>query len=232
MVPRTRTWSSASGGRVLIFTRCATDRVAGVVDVPMRRNARVRGARLARQTCGVRKLVAGDQTSAMARLAALPRVAAVVAPPAPVVAPHSPPPPPPPQPPQPSPTARAWVAGTFADLPPAYQKFATQHELTFRDVLGLLSAPTVHDHLTVHRLAVLVAQLEEAAQNGMHQMCEMMLCVLIKRELVHLCDATTACDLRCLVTRLEREWRDAGTVGAAPLARLGRVLLVKLDNVG
>lgn len=205
-MPRTRTWSSASGGRVLIFTRCATDRVAGVVDVPMRRNARVRGARLARQTCGVRKLVAGDQTSAMARLAALPRVAAVVAPPA--------------------------VAGTFADLPPAYQKFATQHELTFRDVLGLLSAPTVHDHLTVHRLAVLVAQLEEAAQNGMHQMCEMMLCVLIKSELVHLCDATTACDLRCLVTRLEREWRDAGTVGAAPLARLGRVLLVKLDNVG
>ena len=71
----------------------------------------------------------------------------------------------------------------------------------------------------------------EAAQNGAHQMCEMMLCVLIKSELVHLCDATTACDLRCLVTRLEREWRDSGTVGAAPLARLGRVLLVKLDNV-
>ena len=109
---------------------------------------------------------------------------------------------------------------------------ATRHELTFRDVLGLLSAPTVHDHLTVHRLAVLVAQLEEAAQNGVHQMCEMMLCVLIKSDLVHMCDATTACDLRCLVTRLEREWRDAGTVGAAPLARLGRVLLVKLDNVG
>ena len=165
----------------------------------------------------------------MARLAALPRVAAVVAPPAPIVAPlsslSS-------QPSQPSPTARAWVAGTFADLPPAYQEFATRHELTFRDVLGLLSAPTVHDRLTVHRLAVLVAQLEEAAQSGAHQLCEMMLCVLIKSELVHRCDATTACDLRCLVTRLEREWRDAGTVGAAPLARLGRVLLVKLDNVG
>ena len=150
----------------------------------------------------------------MAGLAALPRVAAVAAPP----------------------TARARVAGTFADLPPAYQDFAARHELTFCDVLGLLSAPTVRDRPTVHRLAVLVAQLEEAAQSGAHQMCEMMLCVLIKSELVHLCDATTARDLRCLVTRLEREWRewrDAGTtVGAAPLARLSRVLLVKLGNVG
>lgn len=137
---------------------------------------------------------------------------------------------------QPPSIARAWVASTFSDLPPAYQEFATRHELTFRDVLGLLSAPTMHEHLTAHRLAVLVAQLEEAAQNGAHQFCEMMLCLLIKSNLVHLRDAMIACDLRCLVTRLEREWRrgggGAGTDDAAPLARLARVLLVKLDNMG
>jgi hypothetical protein len=154
----------------------------------------------------------------MAGLAALPRTAATVAP----TAPTAPPPP----------TTRVGVASTFADLPPAYQEFATQHELTFRDVLGLLSAPTLHEYLTAHRLAVLVAQLEESTQNGVHQMCEMVLCILIKSDLRHPCDAVIACDLRRVVTRLECGWRGAGTDATAPLARLGRVLLVKLDNMG
>ena len=152
----------------------------------------------------------------MARLVALPCAAPPVAPP---VAPTAP-------------TARAGIASTFADLPPAYQEFATQHALTFRDVLGLLSAPTLHEHLTAHRLTVLVAQLEEAVQHGAHQMCEMVLCILIKSDLRHPCDAVIACDLRRVVTRFECEWRGAGTDATAPLARLGRVLLVKLDNMG
>ena len=132
----------------------------------------------------------------------------------------------------PPPTARVGVASTFADLPPAYQEFATQHGLTFRDVLGLLSAPTLHEYLTAHRLAVLVAQLEEAVQNGAHQTSEMMLCILIKSDLRHLCDAVVECDLRRVATRLECDWRGAGSDATAPLARLGRVLLVKLDNMG
>ena len=61
----------------------------------------------------------------------------------------------------------------------------------------------------------------------------MMLGVLIKSHLRHLRDAVVARELRRLATRLEREWRGAAIDddAARPLARLGRVLLVKLDNL-
>ena len=119
------------------------------------------------------------------------------------------------------------VFSTFADLPTEYQSFATRHELTLRDVLGLLNAPSLNEHMNERRLMVLVQQLEAALQDYEFQMSEVILCMLIRSDLQRVYGVACECGLGWVARQAGRQT----DLRAGATARLGRVLKYKLENL-
>ena len=119
------------------------------------------------------------------------------------------------------------VFTTLSDLPAEYQSFATRHGLTLRDVIGLLHAPTLDEHLNEQRLMVLVIQLETAVQEHDFDMSDVILCMLIRSDLQRVYGAACECGLGWVARQAGRQ--TAPQAGAT--ARLGRVLVSKLENL-
>tara|TARA_B100000965_G_scaffold394252_1_gene406173 strand:- start:373 stop:831 length:459 start_codon:yes stop_codon:yes gene_type:complete len=119
------------------------------------------------------------------------------------------------------------VFSTFSDLPAEYQSFATRHGLTLRDVLVLLHTPTLDEHMDARRLMVLARQLETAMQEYEFEMSEVVLCMLLRSDLQCVYTAACECGLGWVARHAGRQTHpQAGTT-----ARLGRVLVCKLENL-
>ena len=116
---------------------------------------------------------------------------------------------------------------TFADLPQEYQTFAAKHELTFRDVLGLLNAPSLNEHMNEQRLMVLVIQLEKALQEHDFAVSEVVLCLLLRSDLQRVYSAACECGLGWVARQAGRQTG----ASAGSTSRLGRVLFHKLNNL-
>ena len=121
----------------------------------------------------------------------------------------------------------APVFSTFADLPTEYQSFATRHQLTLHDVLGLLNTPSLNEHMNERRLMVLVMQLETSLKEYEFQMSEVILCMLIRSDLQRVYSAACECGLGWMARQAGRQTHPR----AGATARLGRVLKCKLENL-
>lgn len=124
-------------------------------------------------------------------------------------------------------TSSDFTVSTFADLPHEYQTFAARHELTFRDVLGLLNAPSLTEHMNEQRLMVLVIQLEKALRDNDFAIAEVMLCLLLRSDLQRVYGAACACGLGWVARHAGRQTG----ASAGSTSRLGRVLFHKLNNL-
>lgn len=121
----------------------------------------------------------------------------------------------------------ATVASTFADLPAEQQRFAQEHDLTFRDVIILLNAPSLNEHLDERRLMVLSMQLDASLQARDWEMAEVILCMLIRGDLRRVFDAACKCGLGYTA----RQATDKSALGSESTVRFGRLLLKKLENL-
>ena len=121
----------------------------------------------------------------------------------------------------------ATIASTFAELPAEQQRFAQEHDLTFRDVIVLLSAPSLNEHLDERRLMVLSMQLEASLQAQDWEMAEVILCMLIRGDLRRLFDAACKCGLGYTARQATAKLLP----GSESTVRFGRLLLKKLENL-
>jgi hypothetical protein len=119
------------------------------------------------------------------------------------------------------------VFSTFAELPLEYQHFATRHNLTLRDVIGLFRAPALDEHMNDRRLRVMAGQLETALQEYDFEMSDVILCMLLRSDLQRVYSTACECGLGWVARQAGRQTHaQAGTT-----ARLGRVLVCKLENL-
>lgn len=121
----------------------------------------------------------------------------------------------------------ATIASTFADLPAEQQRFAHEHDLTFRDVIVLLNSPSLNENLDELRLMVLSMQLDASLQAHDWEMAEVILCMLIRGDLRRVFDAACKCGLG--YTAMQATAKRVS--GSESTVRFGRLLLKKLENL-
>jgi len=127
------------------------------------------------------------------------------------------------------PTARPTPL--LSNLPTAWQTFAYEFGLTYRDVIGLMSFEPVAD-LDAEKLVVIVNQLEAALRVDDWPLGEALLCMLVRSDLRPVFDAACDCGLGWVATVAARKHQvGEARAEAGATSRLGRVLTVQLERL-
>lgn len=119
----------------------------------------------------------------------------------------------------------------LSNLPKAWQTFASDFGLNYRDVLGLMSYEPVPD-LDAEKLVAIVNQLEAALRADDWPLSEAMLCMLVRSDLRPVFDAACSCGLGWVATVASRKNQLGNARGDfGSTARLGHVLTVQLKRL-
>lgn len=137
--------------------------------------------------------------------------------------------------PRTTPRASARPTPLLSNLPTAWQAFANEFGLTYRDVIGLMSFEPVAD-LNAETLVVFVNQLEAALRVDDWPLSEALLCMLVRSDLRPVFDAACDCGLgwvAMVAARKDKIGRHngGGNSDAGMTARLGYVLAVQLERM-
>ena len=133
--------------------------------------------------------------------------------------------------PRTTPRASARPTPLLSNLPTAWQAFANEFGLTYRDVIGLMSFEPVAD-LNAETLVVFVNQLEAALRVDDWPLSEALLCMLVRSDLRPVFDAACDCGLGWVATVAARKHQvGEARAEAGATSRLGRVLTVQLERL-
>jgi hypothetical protein len=119
------------------------------------------------------------------------------------------------------------VARVLGDLSLEDQQFAAEHALPFCDMLTLLNAPSLNETLDERRLAVLVMQLDLSLREREWRMAEIVLCMLVRTDLVKFYDVACGLGMGYIAQRAAQKHGKR----AASTARFGGMLVCKLHNL-
>ena len=130
-----------------------------------------------------------------------------------------------------TPRAPARPTPLLSNLPTAWQTFAYEFKLTYRDVIGLMSFEPVAD-LDAEKLVVIVNQLEAALRADDWPLSEALLCMLVRSDLRPVFDAACDCGLGWVATVAARKQQiGEARAEAGATSRLGRVLTLQLERL-
>lgn len=121
----------------------------------------------------------------------------------------------------------AVVARILGDLSLEDQRFASEHDLGFYEMLSLLNAPSLSETLDEKRLVVLTQQLDLALHEREWRMAEMVMCMFLRTDLREFYDVACSSNLGYIAQRAAQK-RGAR---AAATSRFGRLLVNKLVNL-